>query len=140
MFRDDLRENIEFGDPFSTKFFGMINGLADKVGAPPIEDDPANNVDPEALAINAPTHLDLEEAGITTIIWTTGFNGDYSWINLEGHSIERNRPVQTNGASPAKGLYFIGSPWVRTRASGILYGVGVDGEAIAGAIAKTIDK
>ena len=140
VFRDDLRENIEFGDPFSTKFFGMINGLADKVGAPPIEDDPANNVDPEALAINAPTHLDLEEAGITTIIWTTGFNGDYSWINLEGHSIERNRPVQTNGASPAKGLYFIGSPWVRTRASGILYGVGVDGEAIAGAIAKTIDK
>jgi len=140
VFRDDLRENIEFGDAFSTKFFGMINGLADKVGAPPIEDDPANNVDPEALAINAPTRLDLEEAGIKTIIWTTGFNGDYSWIDLEGHAVERGRPVQTNGASPAKGLYFIGSPWVRTRASGILYGVGPDGEAIAGAIAKTIDK
>lgn len=140
VFRDDLRENIEFGDAFSTKFFGMINGLADKAGAPQIEDDPADNIDSEALGINAPTRIDLEEAGITTIIWTTGFNGDYSWINLDGHAVHRNRPVQTNGASPAKGLYFIGSPWVRTRASGILYGVGADGEEIARAVAKALDK
>jgi hypothetical protein len=138
--RDDLRENIEFSDGFSAKFFGMLNGLADKAAAPPLEDDPADNVDPAALAIISPTHLDHDEAGIKTIIWTTGFNGDYSWIDLEGHAIERGRPIQTNGASPAKGLYFAGSPWVRTRASGILYGVGADGEEISGAIAKTIDK
>jgi putative flavoprotein involved in K+ transport len=140
VFRDDLRENIEFADTFSAKFFGNINNLAEKEGAPPIENDPSNDVDPEALAINEPTHLDLVEAGITSIIWTTGFNGDYSWIDLEGHAVERNRPVQTDGASPAKGLYFIGSPWVRTRASGILYGVGDDAEAIAIAIANSIDR
>ena len=123
---------------FSSKFFGMLGPLADKGGAPTIEDDPADEVDPDALVIDAPARIDLDEAGITSIIWTTGFNGDYSWIDLEGHAVERNRPVQTNGASPAKGLYFTGSPWVRTRASGVLYGVGADGEAIAQTIANSL--
>jgi putative flavoprotein involved in K+ transport len=136
-FRDDLRENVGFADGFSAKFFGMLNALADKENAPPIEDDPIDLVDPDSLQIEAPTSLDLEKANIKTVIWTTGFSGDYSWIKLAGHKIERRRPVETNGESPAKGLYFIGSPWTRTRASGILHGVAQDAEAIANAIAPS---
>ena len=50
--------------------------------------------------------------------------------------MERDLPVQTNGASPAHGLYFIGQPWLRTRGSGIIYGVDADAAAIAEAISR----
>ena len=137
LFQDNLRDNIEFGDAFSARILGRLNEFINKVEptAPQIEDDPADDVDFDALALHAPTRLDLDAAGITSIIWTTGFAGDYSWIELEGHRMERDRPVQTNGASPAKGLYFIGTPWLRTRGSGIIYGVDADAAAIVDAIA-----
>ena len=138
IFSDNLRENIEFGDAFSARRFGRINEAVNRLdpNAPPIEDDPAGDVDPDALALHAPTRLDLDKAGIIAIVWTAGFTGDYSWIYLEGHSMERDRPVQTNGASPAPGLYFIGQAWLRTRGSGILYRVDADAAAIAEAISK----
>ena len=107
------------------------------LAAPLAEDDPADDVDPEALKIDAPTRLNLDDAGITSIIWTTGFTGDTSWIKLDGHSIERDRAVQSNGSSPAKGLYFIGQPWLRTRGSGVIYGVDDDAAVIAETVANS---
>ena len=130
---DDLRANIEYGDAFSAKIISMLDPAISKIApdAPPLMDEPADTPAPASLGTNAPTKLDLDEAGITSIVWTTGFTGDYSWIDLEGHAIERGRPVQQDGASPAKGLYFIGTPWLRNRASGIIYGAGDDAQAIA---------
>jgi putative flavoprotein involved in K+ transport len=135
--RGDLRENIEFADAFSAKITGMVNGFVDKTDptAPPLEDEPADAPAPASLGADSPTRLDLDEAGITSIIWATGYTGDYSWIDLDGHSIERGRPVQIEGASSAAGLYFIGQPWLRTRGSGIIYGVDKDAEAIVRQIA-----
>ena len=135
--KGDLRNNIEFADAFSARIIGMINPAIDKMapGTPPLDDEPADNPAPTTLGVDAPTRLDLNEAGITSIIWTTGFEGDYSWIDIDGHGVEHRRPVQKNGASPAQGLYFIGTPWLRTRGSGIIYGVDKDAEAIAQAIA-----
>jgi len=137
IFRDDLRANIEYGDAFSAKILSMLDPAISKIApdAPPLVDEPADTPAPATLGAEAPTKLDLNEAGITSIIWSTGFTGDYSWIELEGHAMERGRPVQQNGASPASGLYFIGTPWLRTRGSGIIYGVGEDAQAIAEQIA-----
>ncbi len=136
--KDDVRENIEFADAFSAQMIGMINPAIDKMapGTPPLEDEPADDPAPASLGVDAPTRLDLNEAGITSIIWTTGFTGDYSWLDIEGHSMEHGRPVQQDGESPAHGLYFIGTPWLRTRASGIIYGADTDAQAIAEAIIK----
>ena len=130
--KDDLRENIDFADGFSAHVIEMLHPAIDKMapGTPPLEDEPADDPAPTDLGANTPTRLDLDEAGITSIIWTTGFTGDYSWLNIEGHSMEHGRPVQTNGASPAKGVYYLGSPWLRTRASGIIYGADTDAQAI----------
>ncbi len=78
--KDNIRENIEFADAFSARMIGMINPAIDKIapGTPPLDDEPADEPAPTNLGVDAPTRLDLNEAGITSIIWTTGFEGDYS--------------------------------------------------------------
>jgi len=47
-------------------------------------------------------------------------------------------PIHQQGISPVRGLYFIGFPWLNSRKSGIVYGIGQDAETIARAIAKQL--
>jgi putative flavoprotein involved in K+ transport len=44
-------------------------------------------------------------------------------------------PITTRGATRYPGLYFLGMPWLATRKSGLLIGVGEDAEALADRIA-----
>ena len=46
--------------------------------------DPADEVDQDLLAYQAPTELDLAEHGISTVIWSTGFTGDFSYLKVPG--------------------------------------------------------
>ena len=77
--------------------------------------------------------LDLERAGITTIVWTTGYRLDYGWIDLPIFD-ELGFPRQVGGVSEAPGLFFLGSLWLRTQASSTLFGVGIDARRLAGAM------
>jgi putative flavoprotein involved in K+ transport len=59
-----------------------------------------------------------------TIIWATGFESDYSWIQLpvadeQGHLLHRR------GVTDHPGLYFLGLQWQHTRGSALL-GLGSD--------------
>ena len=55
--------------------------------------------------------LDLKAAGITSIIWATGFQFDYSIVHLPVVD-EAGFPVQNRGATRFPGLYFLGMPWL----------------------------
>lgn len=72
------------------------------------------------------TELDPRAAGITTIIWATGYRWDYDWVDppiFDGHGY----PVQHRGVVPDRpGLYFVGLHWLHTRKSGLFPGVGDD--------------
>lgn len=74
-----------------------------------------------------PTALDLQAAGITTVIWAIGFSADYRWVEaplFDG----RGRPVQRRGVTGVDGLYFLGLPWQNTWGSGRFADVGRDAE------------
>ena len=137
VFRDNLQENIRFGDSFSQNILAQIGAAIDKMepNAPPLELDPADDVDPGALELSAPTELDLREAGIGSIIWTTGFGANYDWLSVDGATDDNGRPIHTDGVSAASGVYFLGNPWLRARASALIYGADADGAAIAEHIA-----
>jgi putative flavoprotein involved in K+ transport len=79
------------------------------------------------------TELDLEKAHIKTVIWSTGFTGDFSWVGLPGID-SAGRPIHRNGVSPVAGLYFIGFPWLSTRKSGIVFGIDDDARHISSQI------
>jgi putative flavoprotein involved in K+ transport len=79
--------------------------------------------------------LDLAAAGITTVIWATGYNFDFSFVKLPVTD-EDGYPVQTRGVTQHDGLYFLGMPWLHSRKSGILFGVGDDAAYLAAHIAE----
>lgn len=80
------------------------------------------------------TVLDLQAAGINSIIWAMGYYSDYSVVKLPVVD-EDGFPLQKRGVAQYPGLYFIGMPWLYKRQSSLLYGVGEDAEYIAQAIA-----
>jgi putative flavoprotein involved in K+ transport len=76
------------------------------------------------------TALDLADAGITTIIWATGFGRDYSWIQLPILD-EYGYPIQQRGVTEYPGLYFIGLHFMHTLKSGLFLGMGEDARHVA---------
>ncbi len=74
--------------------------------------------------------------GPRTIIWATGFRNDYAWIDI-ADTHKDGLPIQTDGCSPTKGLYWIGFSWLRTKGSGFLGFVGRDIEHLAPLVLET---
>ena len=78
--------------------------------------------------------LSLSDAGITTIIWATGFKYDFSWLGVDAFD-EEGMPLHKIGVSAENGIYFIGLPDLANRASSFIYGCWHDAKHIAGHIA-----
>ncbi|MDL1899619.1 FAD-dependent oxidoreductase [Anaerolineae bacterium CFX9] len=69
------------------------------------------------------TELDLHTAGITTIIWATGYTYDYRWLPFSIFD-DTGYPIQKEGATAVPGLYFVGLHWQRVAKSDLFAGVG----------------
>ena len=86
------------------------------------EPDPA-----ETVAVRLPNppirSLDLAERGITTVIWCTGFQGDFTWVRLPGALDTRGQPVHEDGVTKHRGVYFAGLDLAVTRKSGTILAV-----------------
>ncbi len=79
--------------------------------------------------------LDLDRAGIRTVLWATGFRRDYSWLDLpvlDAHGELREQ----GGITECPGLYALGLPFMRRRNSSFLGGVGQDAAEITADIAR----
>jgi putative flavoprotein involved in K+ transport len=82
--------------------------------------------------------LDLRAAGVTTVIWSTGFTGDLSWVHLPVLGAD-GRPEHDGCAAPWRGLWYVGFPWLTRRSSGIFHGFSGDARAIVGAVTRELD-
>jgi putative flavoprotein involved in K+ transport len=78
--------------------------------------------------------LNLAEAGITSIIWATGFEADYGWLKVDACD-EAGRPKHRRGVSAEPGVYFLGLPWQSRRGSSFIWGVWHDAKFLADQIA-----
>ncbi len=77
--------------------------------------------------------LDLDDAGITSIVWAVGFRSDYEWIQV-GVFDGAGHPTHRRGVTSAPGLYFLGLPWLHTWGSGRFAAVARDAEHLASRI------
>jgi putative flavoprotein involved in K+ transport len=69
------------------------------------------------------------------IIWCTGFEPGFDWIDLP--VLERGEPVHRSGAvESAPGLFFVGLHFLHALSSVMVHGVGRDADRIAGLVAK----
>src|ERR1700723_2398873 len=80
------------------------------------------------------TELDLKSSRISTVLWATGYNFDFSLVKLPIVDAD-GYPIQKRGVTDYQGLYFLGMPWLHSRRSGILFGIGDDAAYLAGHIA-----
>lgn len=67
------------------------------------------------------------------VVWCVGYRDDTDWLDIPGTS-EPGRFLHCEGISPVTGLFYIGRPWQRNRASGLIMGVGDDARVVVGAL------
>jgi putative flavoprotein involved in K+ transport len=136
---DDAAAHVHFADEFSQRVKNDIDAYLTRMNItpPPLEDDPADIPDIEAECVSPLRQLNLREADVSTVIWATGFTGDFNWIHLPVFD-DQNRPIHNRGISPERGLYFVGFPWLNSRKSGVLYGIGEDAQYIAQMISEQL--
>jgi putative flavoprotein involved in K+ transport len=128
----DLQENLAKGDKFETELLRGIDTYIEKNGLDaPIDPLPELRDGYEAEVI---LELDLKSAGISSVIWATGYKFDFSLVKLPAFDTD-GFPVQKRGVTEFPGLYFIGLPFLHTASSGLLVGVGDDAAHVASAIA-----
>ena len=124
--------NIRFADEFSKKIKLMIDDYIQKsqLYAPAPEEDPDDDPFESASFASHSISLNLKENNITSIIWATGFTGDFSYLKLPVFN-GNGMPGHNKGISDIEGLYFLGLPWLRKRKSGIILGIEDDAIFIA---------
>lgn len=135
-FGRDLRANLDGADAVSESIKDSIDAYIANQGIDaPVEARYTPVWEPGPEAENPPD-LDLAAAGITTVIWSTGYGRDDRWIELPIFN-GRGYPTHDRGVTSQPGLYFIGLPWQYTWGSGRFAGVAADAEHLAKEIVAT---
>ncbi|GAA0605360.1 MSMEG_0569 family flavin-dependent oxidoreductase [Sporichthya brevicatena] len=127
-FGTDLAANLDAADAVSESIKDSIDAWIDAAGVDaPTE---ARYVPVWTPPADAALTLDLADAGVSAVVWSTGFTRDYTWIEAPVFD-GRGHPVHTRGETTCPGLYFLGLPWQWTWGSGRFCGVGADAEHLA---------
>ncbi|GAA0585301.1 MSMEG_0569 family flavin-dependent oxidoreductase [Paractinoplanes ferrugineus] len=80
--------------------------------------------------------LDVAAAGVSAVVWATGFHRDHRWIEVPVFD-GRGYPTHERGVTGCPGLYFLGLPWQWTWGSGRFAGVARDAEFLCSRISAT---
>ncbi|MBC7151529.1 MAG: NAD(P)-binding domain-containing protein [Rhizobium sp.] len=134
-FASDLAQNIAAGDADYLSVLASADAHIEREGLDFPEEPGARTIGPEPDCVKNPIlELDLAKAGITTIIWATGYALDFGWLQFDVMD-ERGRPAHQRGVSKVPGFYFLGLAWLSRRASPFIWGVWHDAKYIAEQIA-----
>jgi putative flavoprotein involved in K+ transport len=134
-FSPDLQRNIAQGDADYRAVLAAADAYVARKGLELPEDPEAHRFPVDPKCITDPlTQLNLADAGITSIIWATGYTLDFGWVKVSAFDT-KGRPVHQRGVSEVPGLYFLGLSWLSRRASPFIWGVWHDAEYLAGHIA-----
>ena len=133
----DLQERIAKADQGAADFYKAVDDLVQtkRLDAPE-ENKPQYSEAYGPLGAKLILELDLQEAGISTIIWATGYRPDLGWVRIPVLDDE-GYPKHQRGVTAYPGLYFLGLEWLYKGKSGNIDGVGADAEYLASLITTT---
>jgi putative flavoprotein involved in K+ transport len=137
-FSGSLRNICTLADLKVNRFLARADNWANAHG---LDDElpPAHRLAPTQVDPRAPLELDLTSGEITTLLWATGFRPDYSWLDIgvrdHAGQIRHDGGVVTS----APGLYLLGMPVLRTRASTYIHGAVTDSEALGAHLHSFLD-
>jgi putative flavoprotein involved in K+ transport len=142
IFGEDLAKNLDNADRV---YNGICVLIDDHIARNAIEAPAAPHYTPVWRPAEVPAELDPAAAGISTVIWTTGFKSNWSWVDLPIFD-GAGYPTHRRGVTSMDGVYVLGLPWLFTWGSGRFVGVGRDaghickhivGDATAAKVANT---
>ncbi|MGO1284539.1 flavin-containing monooxygenase [Brachybacterium tyrofermentans] len=121
-FADDLRRNITEGDDNLLGLLAEADAYCAVNGLDLPEETEVHELGPLPACVTDPVRtLDPREAGITSIIWATGYAQDFSWLQVDAFDAA-GRPAHQRGVSTEPGIYFLGLPWLSRRGSSFIWG------------------
>jgi putative flavoprotein involved in K+ transport len=130
-FAPDLRDNIANGDASYLSLLDAADAYVERNGVDLPEEPEARILGPDPDCLTDPRlELNLDGAGVTSVIWATGFATDYSWLQVDAFD-DDGRPKHRRGVSAEPGIYFLGLPWLSRRGSSFIWGVWHDAKHLA---------
>ncbi|OIJ65472.1 flavin-containing monooxygenase [Streptomyces mangrovisoli] len=134
-FAPDLAANIAQGDAGHLALLRAADAYVERNGLELPEEPQAHVLGPDPDCVTHPlAELDLAEAGVSSIVWATGFATDHGWLEVDTFD-DRGRPQHSRGVSREPGVYFLGLPWQSRRGSSFIWGVWHDARHVADHIA-----
>lgn len=134
-FQADLADNIRRGDENYLALLDAADAYIERNGLDLPEEPQARQFLPLPACVTQPIlQLDLAAAGITSIIWATGYGLDFGWLQVDAFDAN-GKPRHQRGVSSEPGVYFLGLPWLSRRGSTFIWGVWHDARHIADHIA-----
>ncbi|HTB68381.1 MAG TPA: NAD(P)/FAD-dependent oxidoreductase [Steroidobacteraceae bacterium] len=139
-FSPDLATNIARGDANYLSVLDAADAYVVEKGLGLPDEPGARDIAPNPPCVTHPiSQLNLAAAGITSIIWATGYVLDFGWLKVNAFD-DQGRPAHQRGVAAVPGLYFLGLSWLSRRASPFIWGVWHDAEYLAERIAaRTAD-
>ncbi|MCX8250664.1 MAG: NAD(P)/FAD-dependent oxidoreductase [Dehalococcoidia bacterium] len=130
-FASDLVNNLAQGDASMLSMLDEADAYVASNGLDlPLEPE-ARKIEPDPQCVTDPIlELNLAEAGITSIVWATGFTVEFSWLKVDAFD-EAGKPKHQRGISAEPGVYFLGLPWLSGRSSSFIWGVWHDARFLA---------
>ncbi|MBS8259864.1 FAD-dependent oxidoreductase [Roseibium polysiphoniae] len=132
----DLTRNLSAGDANYLAVLDEADAFAERNGLDLPEEPEARILGKDTDCISNPIfELDLQDAGITSVIWATGFKRDYGWLKVDIFDAS-GAPLHKRGISNEPGVYFLGLPWQTRRGSSFIWGVWYDAKYLADHMTK----
>ncbi len=134
-FAPDLAGNIAKGDANYLSVLDEADAYVARTGIDLPEEPAARKAEPDPPCLSDPVlELNLSAAGVTSIIWATGFAVDFDWLKVGAFDAD-GKPKHQRGVSAEPGIYFLGLPWLSRRGSSFIWGVWHDAKYLADHIA-----
>ena len=127
-FAADLHTNLAYVDGFfDERFRTPFDQYIERAGidAPPAVERGWSAYEPPEL-----TELDLAAAGVSSVLWTSGYAADYGWLDLPILD-DAGLPRHVRGVTDVPGLTALGLLWQHTQGSANLAGVAMDAEYLS---------
>ena len=122
-FSDDLDQRLAYAESgFDKEFRPLFDAYieAARIEAPADDRPPYDDYAPVTH-----TALDLDSAGVRSVVWATGYRLDFGWVDLPIFD-QWGYPRHDRGVTVHPGLYAVGLRWLHSEPSSVIAGVGAD--------------
>jgi putative flavoprotein involved in K+ transport len=103
-----------------------------------VADGHGERPEPTRVPSDPQLELSMTTGEIRTIVWATGYHPDYSWLDVP--VLDRRGQIRHDGGVVvgSRGLYLLGTPFMRRRRSTYIHGAASDSEDIAELIRRDL--